>query len=112
MASFGRRIVAIGIDWVASLLVASLLVGTGDFGLITLAVFAIQVSLFTALTGSSFGQRVAQIGVIRVDGGRLGVVATVVRTLLICLVVPPLVWDSDTRGLHDKAAGSVCVNRV
>ncbi|MCB0919369.1 MAG: RDD family protein [Actinobacteria bacterium] len=114
VASIGRRVVALLIDWFSSLLIGSFLVGYGseNFGLVTLAIFAGQVSVFTALTGSSFGQRLAQIGVIRVDGGRLGVVACVVRTLLICLVIPPLIWDSNSRGLHDKAAGSVCVNRV
>jgi hypothetical protein len=29
--------------------------------------------------------------------------------VLLCLVVPPLVFDRDQRGLHDKAAKSVAV---
>ena len=110
-----RRVVALVIDWFASMLVASLLVSafgiTGDFGLITLAVFAAEVSLFTWLTGSSFGQRLVGLVVVRVSGNRLGLVAIVLRTLLICVVIPPLIWDRDTRGLHDKAAGTVCVRR-
>ena len=31
------------------------------------------------------------------------------RTVLICLVIPPLVWDSDGRGLHDRAVNTVVV---
>jgi hypothetical protein len=31
----------------------------------------------------------------------------VLRTLLICLVIPALVLDSDGRGLHDRAVDSV-----
>jgi hypothetical protein len=31
----------------------------------------------------------------------------VVRTVLLLLLVPAAVWDRDTRGLHDKAAGTV-----
>ena len=38
-----------------------------------------------------------------------GVGAAIVRTLLLCLVVPAVVWDADGRGLHDSAAGTVIV---
>jgi hypothetical protein len=34
-----------------------------------------------------------------------------VRTLLLVLVVPALIWDRDYRGLHDRAANSVVVRR-
>ena len=33
------------------------------------------------------------------------------RTLLLCLAVPALVWDRQYRGLHDKAVGSAVVQR-
>jgi hypothetical protein len=36
-------------------------------------------------------------------------VAGVVRTVLLCLVLPAVVWDSSGRGLHDVAAGTVIV---
>ncbi|MFE4466652.1 RDD family protein, partial [Oerskovia sp. NPDC056781] len=29
--------------------------------------------------------------------------------VLLCLVVPAVVWDGDGRGMHDKAAGTVIV---
>jgi uncharacterized RDD family membrane protein YckC len=110
-----RRFVAIAIDWAASLLIASLVISSfgieGDFGLITLTVFAVEATLFTWLTGSSFGQRLSGLVVATVSGKRLGFFAVLLRTLLICLVIPALVWDRDTRGLHDKATGTVCVRR-
>ncbi|CPU67518.1 Conserved membrane protein of uncharacterised function [Mycobacteroides abscessus] len=31
------------------------------------------------------------------------------RTVLLCLVIPAVVWDADGRGLHDRAAGTVLV---
>jgi len=31
------------------------------------------------------------------------------RTLLICLVIPAVIWDRDGRGLQDRAAGTVVV---
>jgi hypothetical protein len=42
-------------------------------------------------------------------GGYLGLWRPLVRTLLLCLGIPALIWDRDQRGLHDKAAGTVLV---
>lgn len=111
-----RRVSALFIDWLSSLLITGLVApalsyGQADFGLVTLAVFALQVTALQWLTGSSFGQRILGICVVRVDGGRLGVLPLLARTGLICLVIPPVVWDRDTRGLHDRAARTVCVLR-
>jgi uncharacterized RDD family membrane protein YckC len=33
------------------------------------------------------------------------------RTLMICLVVPPVIYNRDRRGLHDLAARTVTVRR-
>ena len=39
----------------------------------------------------------------------VGLIWSLVRTLLFLAVVPPLVFDSDLRGLHDKAANTVVI---
>jgi hypothetical protein len=31
----------------------------------------------------------------------------VIRTVLLCLVIPPVVYDADGRCLHDRAAGTI-----
>lgn len=116
VALVSRRVIAIVIDWAAALLIASLITpylmqGNADFGLVTLAVFAFEIVVLTWLSGSSFGQRITKVSIVRVDNGRLGLIPVVVRTSLLCLVIPALIWDRDTRGLHDKAAGTVCVER-
>ncbi len=114
IAPVGRRVLALFIDWFAALLITGLVgatFGDPDFGLVTLLIFATQISVLQYLMGSSFGQRILGIAVVRVDGGRLGILPLLLRTGLICLVIPPLVWDADTRGLHDKAARTVCVRR-
>ena len=54
-------------------------------------------------------KRILGIRVISLAHGRLDPARSALRTLLLCLVVPPLVFDRDQRGLHDKAAGSVAV---
>jgi uncharacterized RDD family membrane protein YckC len=33
----------------------------------------------------------------------------IVRSVLLALVIPAVIWDADNRGLHDKAAGTVLV---
>ena len=40
-----------------------------------------------------------------------GFLSALARTILLCLVVPAVVWDSDGRGLHDRVAGTAIVRR-
>ncbi|KQT94382.1 hypothetical protein ASG49_05740 [Marmoricola sp. Leaf446] len=107
-ASWGRRILALAIDWIASILAVVGIVGFGRYlddpssGWWVLGVFAVQVTLLTALVGGSFGQVCTGVRVLREDGRLLPFVPTLLRTLLICLVVPPIIFQSATgRGLHD-----------
>jgi uncharacterized RDD family membrane protein YckC len=64
-----------------------------------------------ALSGGSFGQLATRLRVVRVDGsGRpLSLLMAVLRQVLICLVIPPLVFRPDGRGLHDMICGSATV---
>ena len=107
-ASWPRRIAALVLDWLASTLVTVLVVGTDRYfsdqqsGWWVLGAFAVEVSVLTALTGGSFGQLLVRIRVLRTDGHTLSLLTATGRTLLICLVIPPLVYRSETgRGLHD-----------
>jgi uncharacterized RDD family membrane protein YckC len=81
--------------------------GVGFWG--TPAVFLIQRWLLTSLAGGSAGQLLSRVRVVRVDGGPLGPGRALLRTVLVCLVIPPVVYNPDQRGLHDLAAGSVAV---
>lgn len=109
LAPFGRRLAALLVDWAAANLVTVLLVhgglryGTQSFDLLALAVFAVQVFALTWLGGASFGQRLLGIRVVSLDRGRVGAGRVLARTVLVCLAVPPLIWDRDGRGLHDRA---------
>lgn len=73
--------------------------------------FALQVLVLVALTGQSLGMRLVGIRVLalRAAGPAPGFLPAAVRTALLLLLVPALVFDRDTRGLHDKAAGTVVV---
>ncbi len=114
-ASWGRRILALAIDWAASSLVTLLVLGPGGYGdrawgWITLGIFWVEASVGTALAGGSFGQLATRIRVLRLDGGPLPLIPAVVRWLLVCLVIPPLIFRQDGRGLHDLAVGSAAIN--
>lgn len=70
----------------------------------------ILVWLSTALTGASPGQRLLRLRVIRLDERRIGLWVGFVRTALIALMLPPLVFTREGRGLHDLAIGTAAVN--
>jgi uncharacterized RDD family membrane protein YckC len=114
VAGLGRRLAAIAIDWFAAIGVSLLVFrgvtyGSLESSLAILFIFAFEVMLLTWLMGSSFGQRLLGITIVRTDGSRLSLGRAVGRTLLICLVVPAVVIDSYGRGLHDRAVGSVAI---
>jgi uncharacterized RDD family membrane protein YckC len=115
-ASWGRRIIALAIDWAASSLVTLAVLGPHGYannpssGWLTLGVFWLEASLGTALAGGSFGQLATRTRVLRLDGRTLPLIPAVVRTLLICVVIPPLIFRPDGRGLHDLAVGSATFN--
>lgn len=117
LASWGARIAALLIDWLASMLVAVVLfgnevmVGSGWPIFMPLAVFLVESSVLTTLTGSSFGQLLARIGVARVDGNPLGLWRPTVRSLLKCLVLPVMVIGAERRHLDDLLLGTVVVSR-
>jgi uncharacterized RDD family membrane protein YckC len=117
-ASWARRILALVVDWFASTFVVILLLGgvdgwAGDerAGFYVLAVFVVESAAFTALSGGSFGQVATRLRVVRDDGDPrpLPIHLALLRQLLIALVIPPLVYRPDGRGLHDLAAGSAVV---
>lgn len=103
-AGFGHRLLAFAVDAVLCDLVALLLFQSLAY---TTPVFFVEVFLLTALTGCSAGQRICRLRVVRLDGRPVGFGWALVRTVLLCLLIPALIMDRDTRGLHDRAANTV-----
>ena len=105
-----KRILALIFDWVAAILVVQVIPNGPDYGtqtnsLLTLIVFAIEVALFTWLMGSSFGQRIVGIRVRDFSTDKNPtLLQSLFRTLLIVVLIPPLLADSEGRGLHDRLA--------
>ena len=117
VASWGRRILALCVDWFASILVAGAIVGQGVLSShgweawMPLLVFLVEGSLLTPLVGGSFGQLLLRVAVVRLDRRPVSLLVAGLRTLLICVVVPPVIYNRDRRGLHDLVAGTVTVRR-
>ena len=112
IASPGRRIAAIFIDWFLCLLIGYGLLSGGSSqatGNWTLAVFGVMTFLTVGTLGFTPGKRLLGLRVVALGGGRLSVPRVFARTALLLLVIPPLVWDRDGRGLHDRVCGSVQV---
>lgn len=114
LARFGRRLVAILIDWILCQLIAyawfGVTLGQGGAGSWwPLLIFGVENLVLLATLGSTFGQRLLGIRLVSMNGGRATLVQVLVRTVLLCLAIPALIWDRDQRGLHDKAAQTVLV---
>jgi uncharacterized RDD family membrane protein YckC len=112
VAGVARRLGSLMIDWVMAALIALAVLGDknqASVQYLTLAIFAGQIWLLTALTGFTVGKRLLGMRVARLDGQPVGFYRSLIRTVLFLLVVPPLVLDADLRGLHDKAAGTIVI---
>ena len=111
-----KRILALIIDWVAAILVVQVIPNGPDYGtqtnsLLTLIVFATEVAIFTWLMGSSFGQRIVGLRVRDlIKDSNPTLVQSLIRTLLIVLLIPPLLADAAGRGLHDRIAKTKITN--
>lgn len=117
LAGWWPRIGALVGDWAASTVVAIAIFGWGGvyenvWGSFTvLGVYFVQATVLTILTGGSFGQLIARIGVVRTDGQPLGIWRPVLRTFLKCLVIPHVVLGAERRVLTDMLVGTAVVNR-
>ena len=106
VASMPRRVVALFIDWLLSMLIAYWLTHSQFW---TIVVFAIEVYVLTATTGFTVGKRLAGIRTVRTNGGLVGFRWALVRTAILLTVIPPLLTDRDLRGLHDRASDTVVI---
>ncbi|WP_031226319.1 RDD family protein [Streptomyces roseochromogenus] len=106
----GRRLGALAVDWGLSVLIA--------YGLIThgyspatsnwaLGVFFVMSALTVGTIGFTPGKRFFGIRVVALRTGTVSPVRALVRTVLLCLAIPALIWDRDGRGLHDRLAQTV-----
>jgi uncharacterized RDD family membrane protein YckC len=113
----GRKLGGLVLDLIAGGLIGGLVRAfdphVSEFvrGWATTGAFLVEVLVLTTLTGQSLGLRLTGTRLIWRDGGRPPLRWAALRLFLFC--VPPvalaLLMDSDQRGLHDRAAGTVLV---
>ncbi|MBB5791568.1 RDD family protein [Jiangella mangrovi] len=115
--SWPRRIAALLLDWLAGNLVAFIVTG-GNSGVwdaqsdvfwLPLVCWYVLVVLSTTVSGGSLGQLMLGLRVAHLGGRRINLLVAAVRTLMIALVIPPLVFTRDGRGLHDLASNTAVV---
>jgi uncharacterized RDD family membrane protein YckC len=123
VAGWGRRVVALFVDWLIAGLIASAVTGKpiwaggNEFNTAQLVSFFAMSAILTGLGGATIGHRLLGLRVIRTQTGGTGYAAQVgllggaIRALLLCLILPAVVYDRDRRGLHDKAANTIVVRR-
>ncbi|MGV0805511.1 RDD family protein [Mycolicibacterium setense] len=117
LARMGRRLGALCIDWLVAYGLAGLAMA---LGLVTLPLMSTAVLVIWMVLGTvavrlfSFtpGQLAVGLVVVPADGrDRIGIVRAFLRVVLIALVIPPLVSDTDLRGLHDRLTFTAVVRR-
>jgi uncharacterized RDD family membrane protein YckC len=123
LASPGSRVGALVVDCIASGLVAALGVAMfhhgGDTasrlpGSWSLVPFALDYVVGLLVAGRTLGMNLVGIRVIRVDAPADRPKAVdpwraLLRTFLLMLLVPAVVWDKDGRGLHDRLTDTAVV---
>ena len=117
-ASWTRRGIALIVDWLASTLVVIFFVGWHDYAsrggpeqFYILVTYVVESAALTALAGGSFGKIATRLRTVRVDGDPrpLDLLRAFARQIMVAVVVPPLIFRPDGRGLHDLAAGTATV---
>ncbi|WP_217165665.1 RDD family protein [Streptomyces sp. AC512_CC834] len=106
----GRRIGALAVDWALCLLIAYGLLtdgynqATGNWALL---IFFVLSALTVGTVGFTPGKRLFGLRVVDLATGRPNALRTLLRSVLLCLALPALIWDRDGRGLHDRLARTV-----
>ena len=117
LARMGRRIAALFVDWLIAYGLAALAM---TFGLVSMATLSTAVlvvwfvlgAVSLRLFGFTPGQFALGLMVVPVDGRlHVGFGQALARGLLLALVVPPLITDSDLRGLQDRVTNTAVVRR-
>ena len=109
VARLGRRIIALVIDWGTAVVLSIAFFSYNQWA--TLAIFAVAQVVLLLTANGSVGHLLLGMRVVPITGGYLGLWRPFTRTLLLCLVIPAVIWDVDQRGMHDRLSGTVLVRR-
>jgi len=106
----GRRLGALAVDWGLCVLIAYGLI-TDGYGQATsnwaLLLFFVLGVLTVGTVGFTPGKRLFGLRVVALESGTVNPLRALLRTALLCVAIPALIWDRDGRGLHDRLAQTV-----
>lgn len=112
LAPLFPRMGALLIDWLLCYLMAFFVTRMtdmlGDNATVTAMLFILLRVITVWLFAQSPGHAMIGIGVARVDDGskRVGFLRALFRTVLTFFLFPPVIQDTDGRGMHDRATGT------
>lgn len=119
LGTTGARLAAFIVDAIASSLIAALFVqathsgdGVADHlpGSWSLLPLAIDYVVGMLVAGRTVGMYLFGLRIVRVDRpAAVNPGQAIIRTLLLFLLVPAVIWDRDGRGLHDRAGGTAVI---
>lgn len=115
VSSMFPRVIALLIDWLIcygiAFFITQMTGALGGTATVVLIVWVVWRIVTVWLFGQSPGHAVMGIGVARVDDPdkRVGLIRSVVRTVLTVFLFPPLIQDTDSRGMHDRATGTAVI---
>lgn len=117
IAPTGPRLGAFVVDALASAIIAGLIVQTrGSHGVgrlpgsWSLIPFAVDYVLGVLFAGRTLGMYLFGLRLVRLDRPEaVGPARAVVRTVLLLLLVPAVIFDKDGRGLHDRITDTAVV---
>ncbi|MEH3079238.1 MAG: hypothetical protein PGN11_21690 [Quadrisphaera sp.] len=111
MATPGRRVIAIVVDWLACSLVSFAFFDYDPFA--TLLLFVVEQVLLVATLGGSFGHALVGLRVHRLVTTTTPPppLAALLRAVLVALVLPAFLPGGDGRQLHDRLAGTALLRR-
>ncbi|MDO0915521.1 RDD family protein [Streptomyces sp. DT2A-34] len=106
----GRRLGALAVDWGLCVLIAYGLI-TDGYGQATsnwaLLLFFLMSVLTVGTVGFTPGKRLFGLRVVTLETGTVNPLRALLRSALLCVAIPALIWDRDGRGLHDRLARTV-----
>lgn len=115
LASLFSRMGALLIDWIICYILALFITRMtnylGDSATVTAIVFILLRTITVWLFAQSPGHAMVGIGVARIDDSsqRVGLVRAAARTILTFFLFPPVIQDTDGRGMHDRATGTAVI---
>lgn len=107
VAPVARRFGSLVLDWAVCALVSWAFLNYDEIAILVL--FALVNIVMLTMFGCTGGQLLCRVRVVPVRGHMPMLVRAVIRTAMLVLVIPAVVWNRDLQPMHDVVAGTAVV---